>query len=65
MVEIERLIGFIRGDFINFVERKIMPQLEPEREALKITADFMLKKSTETLKANCDLFSKGYGKVSV
>ena len=58
---IEELLRLIRDDLIHFVENKIMPRLEPKRDALKITADFILKKSTKTLKAVCELSSKGYG----
>lgn len=29
MVEIEELLGFIKGDFINFVENKIIPKVRP------------------------------------
>lgn len=61
MKMIEELLRLIRDDLIHFVENKIMPRLEPKRDALKITADFILKKSTKTLKAVCDLCSKGYG----
>src|SRR6266849_3701706 len=62
MKMIEELLRFIKDDFIHFVEHKIMPKEHPlETDALKIVADFILKKSTKTLKAICDLCSKGYG----
>ena len=62
MIEIEELLRFIKDNFIHFAENKIMPKVHPVKgDALKITADFILKKSTKTLKAICDLCSKGYG----
>jgi len=62
MIEIEELLRFIKDNFIHFAGNKIMPKVHPVKgDALKITADFILRKTTKTMKAVCDLCSKGYG----
>lgn len=62
MINIEAILKFIKEDFIYFVEDKIVPKVYlVEGDALKITADFILRKSTKTLKAVCELCLKGYG----
>jgi len=55
------MIKFVRDDFLSFVESDVMPRTSKARSGLEITADFVLRKTSRSLKAICDLCLGGFG----
>lgn len=56
------IVTFIKNDFVPFIEGQVMTKMHSyEGDALKITSDYLLKKSTKSLKAICELCTMDYG----
>ena len=55
------MIKFVRDEVIGFVESDVLLRTSKPHSALEISADFVLRKTTRSLKAICDLCLAGYG----
>ena len=55
------MIKFVRDEVIRFVDLEVLPRTSKPYNALQIIADFILRKTTKSLKAICELSLAGYG----
>ena len=56
-----QMIKFVRDEVLGFVDLEVLPRTLKPHNALQITADFILRKTTRSLKAICELCLSGYG----
>lgn len=55
------MIKFVRDEILGFVESEILPRTSNARSGLEISADFVLRKTSRSLKASCGLCLAGFG----
>jgi hypothetical protein len=55
------MIKFVRDEILVFVELDVLPRTSKAHSALEISADFVLRKTSRSLKAICDLCLANFG----
>jgi len=55
------MIKFVRDEILGFVESGVLPRTSKACSGLEISADFVLRKTSRSLKAICDLCLAGFG----